>query len=67
LKYENLFQAIASETAIFVLAPALGRPITGIIALGSLYSVNKLGLFHTARLDTEAFGLFSDLCDFHCF
>jgi len=67
LKCKNLFQAIASEAAVFILAPALGCPVTGTIPLGSLYSVNKLGLFHIAGLDTEVFGLLPDLCDFHRF
>jgi hypothetical protein len=66
LKYKNLLQAIAPEAAVFVLTPALGCPITGIIALGALYSMNKLGLFHITRLDTEVFGFLSDLCYFHC-
>jgi hypothetical protein len=65
LKYKNLLQAVASEAAILVWAPALSRPVTGIIPLGPLYSVNKLSLFHLAGLDTEVFGLLPDLCDFH--
>jgi hypothetical protein len=67
LKYKNLFQAIGSEAAVFVLAPALGRPITGTISFSSLYSVDKLGFFHIAGVDTKTFGFLPDLCDFHCF
>jgi hypothetical protein len=66
LKYENLSQAIASEATVLVLAPALGGPITGVIAFGALYGADKFGLFHITRLDTESFGFLSDLCYFHC-
>ncbi len=64
---KNLFQAVASEAAIFVLAPALGRTIAGTIAFCPLYGVNQLSLVHLARVDTEPLGLLPDLCDFHRF